>query len=92
MSGQPLLQLCDGCSPTTTGETDIQTESAVEKLLAELQRQEEALLRRGGRYESHSLRRRSPRYRMVIDGPFIETKEFGTSRTGSPSSDQHRAA
>jgi hypothetical protein len=63
--------------------TDIQTGSAVEKLLADLQMQEEALMRRGERYKSENLRRRSPRYRMVIDGPFIETKEFGNSRSGS---------
>jgi hypothetical protein len=92
MSGQPLLQLCDACSVTATRGTDIQTASAIEKLLTELQKQEEALLRRGGRYESENLRRRSPRYRMVIDGPFIETKEFGNSRTGSSPSDRPRAA
>jgi hypothetical protein len=91
MSGQPLLQLCDACSVTATRGTDIQTASAVEKLLTELQKQEVSLLRRGGRYESENLRR-SSRYRMVIDGPFIETKEFGNSRAGTSPSDRPRAA
>lgn len=56
--------------------TAIASNTAIETLLADLQEQEESVVQHRAR--------RTARYRMVIDGPFIETKEFGGSGTDEP--------
>lgn len=53
--------------------TDVASHTAIETLLADLLQQEASAV--------HRRTRRTARYRMLIDGPFIETKEFGGSAT-----------
>lgn len=61
---------------TPANGTEVASNTAIETLLADLQEQEASFV--------HRRARRTARYRMVIDGPFIETKEFGGSGTDEP--------